>query len=103
MGGIFEKNGVYVQALEKAQWAKTEIGSKDREEPLEKGGGPSKLGEHQDDDLEYDQETVDDGPEDTRWLVWNSAATVGAMISASCWQTERKRTRCNHSPGSYRL
>jgi hypothetical protein len=97
------RNGVYVQALENAQWAKTEIGSKDGEEPLEKRGRPSKLGEQQDDDLEYDQETVDDGPEDTRWLVWNSAATVGAMISASCWQTGRKRTRCNHSPESYRL
>ena len=66
---------VHLQTLEDAKGSETKVGSKDREEPLEKRGRPAKLGQQQDDNLEYDQQTADYSPEDACCLVGNGTAT----------------------------
>lgn len=61
------------QALEDAQGAEAERRPKDGEKAVEEGGGPAELGEQEDDDLEEDEQTVDDGPEDAGGLVGHGA------------------------------
>ncbi len=88
--GAWERTkGADVQALDDAERAEAELVPEDGEEAGEEGGGPADLGHDEDDDLEDDQETVEDGPEGTRGLVGDRASAVkGCVSNALCADVE---------------
>ena len=59
------------QALNDAESPDAEAVSKDGEEPIKEGRGPTDFGKEEDYDLSNDQKTVEDGPEDAGRLVGN--------------------------------
>jgi hypothetical protein len=63
-GGMAGKDGerVNLQALNHTKWTQTKVGTKHREEPVEKCHRPPYLREDEGNDLEDDQEQVENGP-----------------------------------------
>ncbi len=60
MGKVGERGNL--QALHHTKWAQTKVGTKDREESVEKGHRPTDLRENEGNDVEVDQEQVENGP-----------------------------------------
>ena len=61
------------EALEDAEWPEAERCAQHGEESVKEAGGPADLGEDEDDNLEDDEQTVHDGPENTGRLVGDCA------------------------------
>lgn len=61
------------ETLEDTEWPKSESGTQDGEEAIEEGDWPANFGHDESDDLEDDEETVHDSPEDSSGLVGNCA------------------------------
>jgi len=59
------------QAFNDTESADAKIVSKDGEELIEESRRPADFGKEEDDNLSDDQKTVEDGPEDTSWLIGN--------------------------------
>lgn len=64
-----------VQALHKSKRTKAKVRTKHGEIPVEEGHRPADFGENEQDDLEYDEESVEDGPKDACRFIWYSAIT----------------------------
>jgi hypothetical protein len=64
-----------VQALHNSKRTEAKVRTKHREKPVEKRQRPPDFGENQQDNLEYDEESVEDGPKDACRFIGYSAIT----------------------------
>jgi len=82
------------EALHDSKCTEAEVRTKHGEKPVEERHGPPDLGEKEYDDLEYDEESVEDGPKDASRFIRHSAIgdivtidqpiRTGRVGSASC-------------------
>ena len=63
------------------KWTQTKVGTKDREESVEKGHRPPDLGENEGNDLEDDQEQIENGPKLASGFVRDRAVAERRKVS----------------------
>lgn len=87
-----------VQALEDPEWSQAKVRPKNREESIEERHRPRSLGKEEDDDLEDDEETVDECPEDAGGLVRDG--TVSIVIAPSDYSEVSVLAAVNETKGN---
>lgn len=82
-----------VQALHDSKWTETKVGTKHGEKPIEKRHRPPDFGENECDDLEYDEESVEDGPKDASRLIGHRAVAIKKSVSIVLGRGKKKDVR----------
>jgi hypothetical protein len=67
--------------LDETQCAYAKVLAENREVSIKEDGRPADLGHDEDQDLEYDKQTVDDTPCGTSWFVWYCAIWDVLIVS----------------------
>ena len=78
-----------VQALHNSKCTEAKVGTKYGEKPVEERQWPPDFGEKEHDDLEYDKESVEDGPKGASRFIRYSA-TAEKKGESYVWERKRE-------------